>query len=142
MDFLTVNLTPGRFFLNLQLQKIILKLQEIDYSLSSEYSDFLLFTNLNMNVIKIRRDGSLTCKIPILDDSERFSQKIFNELTLIIQTLNPVYSNLIDINNIYLYWPDNYDFSRLTFTDYSVQNGNIYDGKYVSILNKIPSYSF
>ncbi|WP_346877103.1 hypothetical protein [Clostridium sp. UBA5712] len=141
MDFVTVNLTPGTFFLNLQLQKVILKLQEIGYDLNREYDDFLLFKKSNSDVIKIRRDGSLSYKILAVDKGEKFLQKLFQELKLITQELNPLYNNLIDINEIIIYWPNNYDFNSLKFTNYSVDTSNIYDNKYISILKKKTMYS-
>jgi hypothetical protein len=60
-----------------------------------------------------------------MDNNEGLIQRLIKELTLITKTLNPVYSNLINTNDIFLYWPDNYDFTDLIFSDYSVKNSNI-----------------
>jgi len=136
MDFVTADLTPERFFVNLQLQSIIEKLQHIGYSLARKYDDFMIFENSNSCHVKIRIDGSINCTVPVIDNEEGLVQRLFKELTLIMKTLNPVYDNLLNINNIFLYWPDDYDFSNLIFSDYSVKNTNIYDGKYVSVLNR------
>lgn len=141
MNYVNANLTPGRFFINIQLQKVIAELQEIGYSLAYEFTDFTIFKNSDLSSIKIRRDGSISCKMQILDVEEVFVKKLIKELTLIKQTLNPVYSDLIDIDNIFLYWSENYDFSNFIFKDYNVQNSKIYDGKYVSILNRKVCYS-
>jgi hypothetical protein len=140
MDYVTINLTPGRFFCNLQFNDVAHKLEEIGYSLVYERSDFVLYRNASLDSIKVRKDGGIYFKTVVAIFDDNLLEKLFNRINTVINALNSVYGNLLDLSNMFIYWPKNYKLDTLSIGDFVIQNEDVHDFTCSSIMRKKYNY--
>lgn len=141
MDYVTVNLTPGKSFYNFQAQRVKQILVKTDFTNVIEYSDFYIFKTDKLEKIKIRKDGNLYYSIPINKMDELSFESLLTSINKIIVNLNGIYEGLLDVKKMYIYWPEDYKFKCIHSPKYIVSTNLINDNEYASILNKKSCYN-
>lgn len=136
MEYVTFNLTPGRYFYNFEMEKVAHELEKINYRKIVESSDFIIFSNKNSETIKIRKDGSVFYDIPVINFSRYSLSHAISDINKIIDVLNLAYDGLLNSNNVYIIWPDGFKYQEMNLSNYTVKNVKVHGNCFTSILSR------
>jgi hypothetical protein len=136
LDYITVSLTPGRHFYNLDKEKVERELMKINFRKNSTMHKFSTYSNDNCEIIKLREDGSIYYKVKIIEVDTKVVFNILWSIEKIVSRLNPIYDNLLNTDELFIYWPDSFDGKNLNLTNYLITTEKILDNKYSSIFKK------
>ncbi|WML35651.1 hypothetical protein [Clostridium sp. OS1-26] len=136
MSCITISLTPGRYFVNLNKSKIEKILNELNFKSTSYVGRLSIYKNNKNEIIKLREDGSLYYKVNVDTINNNVVSNILLSVEEIINKLNLAYDDLLNTNKLFIYWPDNFDGNNLNLINYFITTDKILSNKYTSILRK------
>ncbi len=137
MDYITLNLTPNRYFRNFDMYYIEKSIKNLGFSKDKVTKKYTIFCKNNNEILKVRIDGSLFYKVKVSLIDNELIKNIFKNALEIVKDINQGYDNLLKTSEFYFYWPENFNPKE---TDLNIPNYQInYCDSETGIISRIYS---
>lgn len=135
---ITLNLTPNRKFINFNQKYIEKSIRKLGYFRYLDTNKFTMYKNDDDDMLRIRNDGSIYYKVKTDTLANDNIITILENSFKIIESLQYEYNNLLNLDKLYVYWPDNFDARKIPnlIPNYSITTDKISNSNFSSLIKR------